>query len=139
LAIIAAGIIRSSSGVFIVPFEKEFGWDRPVISLAFAISLFLYGLSGPFMAALIEVLGLKRMMILAMTTLLSGIVLTFFMQDSWQLILIWGVIIGLGSGLFLTVLSPYVEKAVPHEDTAFPCYIAWSVSDKRLLFTIMRN
>lgn len=110
LAIIVAGIIRSSSGVFIVPFEKEFGWDRPVISLAFAISLFLYGLSGPFMAALIEVLGIKKMMILAMATLLSGIVLTFFMQDSWQLILIWGVIIGLGSGLFLTVLSPYVAN-----------------------------
>ncbi|MGG4488002.1 MFS transporter [Metabacillus idriensis] len=109
-AIIVAGIIRSSSGVFIVPFENEFGWGRPVISLAFAISLFLYGLSGPFMAALIEVLGIKKMMILAMTTLLSGIVLTFFMQDSWQLILIWGVIIGLGSGLFLTVLSPYVAN-----------------------------
>ncbi|HYK75047.1 MAG TPA: MFS transporter, partial [Pseudoneobacillus sp.] len=43
-SIIVAGIIRSSSGVFIDPLEKEFGWDRSVISLAFAIGLFLYGI-----------------------------------------------------------------------------------------------
>lgn len=109
-SIIVAGIVRSSSGVFIVPFENEFGWDRSVISLAFAISLFLYGLSGPFMAALIEVLGLKKMMVFAMSTLLAGVILTFFMEHEWQLILIWGIIIGLGSGLFLTVLSPYVAN-----------------------------
>ncbi|MEK4534993.1 MFS transporter [Peribacillus sp. FSL K6-1552] len=109
-SIIVAGIVRSSSGVFIVPFENEFGWDRSIISLAFAISLFLYGLSGPFMAALIEVLGLKKMMVFAMSTLLAGVILTFFMEHEWQLILIWGIIIGLGSGLFLTVLSPYVAN-----------------------------
>lgn len=109
-SIIVAGIVRSSSGVFIVPFETEFGWDRSIISLAFAVSLLLYGLSGPFMAALIEVLGLKKMMVLAMTTLLAGVSLTYFMEQPWQLILIWGIIIGLGSGLFLTVLSPYVAN-----------------------------
>jgi MFS family permease len=109
-SIIVAGIVRSSSGVFIEPFEDEFGWDRSIISLAFAVGLFLYGISGPFMAALIEVLGLKKIMVLSMATLLTGTVLTFIMQHSWQLILIWGVIIGLGSGLFLTVLSPYVAN-----------------------------
>ncbi|MEH7181001.1 MFS transporter [Neobacillus vireti] len=109
-SIIVAGIAMSSSGVFIDPFEKEFGWDRSVIALAFAISLFLYGISGPFMAALLEVIGLKKMMLMSMTTLLTGIILTFFMNQSWQLIIIWGVIIGLGASLFLTVVSPYVAN-----------------------------
>ncbi|MFC0045310.1 MFS transporter [Metabacillus iocasae] len=109
-SIIVAGIVRSSSGVFIDPFENEFGWDRSVISLAFAIGLFLYGISGPFMAALIEVLGVKKVMVLSMATLLIGTLLTFIMQESWQLIIIWGIIIGLGSGVFLTVLSPYVAN-----------------------------
>ncbi|WP_255301626.1 MFS transporter [Bacillus sp. AFS040349] len=109
-SIIVAGIIRSSSGVFIDPFEQEFGWDRSLISLAFAIGLFLYGISGPFMAALVEVIGLKKMMIYSMITMIIGLLLTFVMQESWQLILIWGVIIGVGSAVFLTVLSPYVAN-----------------------------
>lgn len=109
-SIIVAGIVRSSSGVFIEPFENEFGWSRSVISLAFAVGLFLYGISGPFMAALIEVFGLKKMMVISMATLLTGTLLTLVMQESWQLVIIWGIIIGLGSGLFLTVLSPYIAN-----------------------------
>jgi MFS family permease len=109
-SIIAAGIVRSSSGVFIEPFEAEFGWDRSIISLAFAIGLFLYGISGPFMAALIEVLGLKKIMSVSMATLLLGVLMTFFMEHAWQFLIIWGIIIGLGSGLFLTVLSPYIAN-----------------------------
>lgn len=109
-AIIVAGIVRSSSGVFIDPFEAEFGWDRPSISFAFALSLFLYGLSGPFMAAFVELFGLKRMMIYSMGVLAAGLSLTFVMEKEWQLLLIWGVMIGLGSGLFLTVLSTQVAN-----------------------------
>ncbi|MFJ7731373.1 MFS transporter [Lysinibacillus sp. NPDC097231] len=109
-SIIVAGITMSSSGVFIDSFEKEFNWDRSLIALAFAVSLFLYGFSGPFMAALLEVAGLKKMMLAAMTTLLIGLSLTLFMTQSWQLIIIWGGVIGLGASLFLTVLSPYVAN-----------------------------
>ncbi|MFJ7949984.1 MFS transporter [Lysinibacillus sp. NPDC096418] len=109
-SIIVAGITMSSSGVFIDSFESEFGWDRSFIALAFAISLFLYGISGPFMAALLEVIGLKKMMLIAMATLLTGITLTLIMTQTWQFIIIWGIIIGLGSSLFLTVLSPYVAN-----------------------------
>lgn len=109
-SIIVAGIVMASSGVFLTPFEREFGWDRPAISLAFGISLFFYGISGPFMAALLGKIGLKKMMLVSMTTLLTGLLLTFSMNQSWQLIIIWGVIIGLGSSLFLTVLSPYVAN-----------------------------
>ena len=109
-AIIVAGIVRSSSGIFIDPFEVEFGWERPSISFAFAVCLFLYGFSGPFMAAFVEIFGLKRMMLWSMAILASGLALTFVMQTEWQLILIWGVMIGIGSGLFLTVLSTQVAN-----------------------------
>ena len=109
-SIIVAGITLSSSGVFLGPFEQEFGWDRSVIAMAFAISLFLYGISGPFMAALLEVIGLKKMMLAAMAVLIVGIALTLLMQQAWQLMIIWGFIIGLGASLFLTVLSPFVAN-----------------------------
>lgn len=108
-SIIVAGIVISSSGVFINAFENEFGWDRSVIALAFAVSLFLYGISGPFMAALLEVIGVKKMMLVSMATLITGSTLTLVMNQSWHLIIIWGFIIGLGASLFLTVVSPYVS------------------------------
>lgn len=110
MAIIVAGIIRSASGVFIEPFEQDFGWGRPSISLAFAVSLFLYGFSGPFMAAFVEKFGLKRMMLWSMALLTAGLACTYVMQKEWQLVLIWGVMIGIGSGLFLTVLSTQVAN-----------------------------
>src|SRR3954465_750781 len=89
LAIIVAGIIRSSSGVFIEPFEQEFGWGRPSISFAFAMSLFLYGLSGPFMAAFVERFGLRKVMLCSMGLLVIGLSLTFVMKTEGQLMLIW--------------------------------------------------
>lgn len=109
-AIIVAGIIRSSAGVFIEPFEQDFGWSRPSISFAFAVSLFLYGFSGPFMAAFVEKYGLKRMMLYSMLLLSIALAATFIMHKEWQLILIWGVMMGIGSGLFLTVLSTQVAN-----------------------------
>lgn len=62
------------------------------------------------MAALLQKFGLKKMMLASMGTLLIGLLLIFLMNQSWQLIIIWGAIIGLGSSLFLTVLSPYVAN-----------------------------
>lgn len=62
------------------------------------------------MAAFVEVFGLKRMMFYSMLTLSTGLALTFVMQTQWQLILIWGVMIGVGSGLFLTVLSTQIAN-----------------------------
>lgn len=110
LAIIVAGIIRSSAGVFILPFEDEFGWSRASISFAFAVSLFLYGFFGPFMAAFVEKYGLKRMMLYSMGLLLLSLAATFMMQHEWQLVLIWGVMMGTGSSLFLTVLSTQIAN-----------------------------
>jgi MFS family permease len=110
LSIIVAGIIRSSSGIFIEPFENDFGWGRANISFAFAICLFVYGASGPFMAAFVEKYGLKRIMVSSMALLSIGLLSTYGMKQEWQLIIIWGVMIGLGSSLFLTVLSTTIAN-----------------------------
>jgi MFS family permease len=94
---------------------------------------------GPFMAALIEVLGFKKMMIYAMATLLLGVLSTFFMEHARQLILIWGFIIGLGSGLFLTVLSPYVANRwfVKRRGLAIGILTASTATGQLLLFPLL--
>ncbi len=109
-SIIVAGIVRSSSGVFVIPFEEEFQWNRSMISFAFGLSLFIYGFSGPFMGAIVQSVGIKKMMLLSMGTLMLSLLLSLFMTEPWQLILVWGVLNGLGASLFLTVLSPMIAN-----------------------------
>ncbi|WCN39714.1 MFS transporter [Aneurinibacillus uraniidurans] len=107
--LVAAGI-RSVPGVVMVPLEQEFGWERSSISLAVAINLILYGVSGPFVAALMERFGVKKMMLGALVLLAGGTGLTTFVTSVWQLQLLWGIIIGLGSGVILTVLSATIAN-----------------------------
>ncbi|MDI7742803.1 MFS transporter [Lysinibacillus fusiformis] len=141
IAIIVAGIIRSSSGIFLDPFESEFGWGRPTISFAFAVCLFLYGFSGPFMAAFVEVFGLKRMMLYSMAILTVGLALTFIMKTEWQLILIWGVMLGVGSGLFLTVLSTQVANRwfVKRRGLAVGILTAATATGQLILLPVLAN
>ena len=95
--LLTAGI-RSVPGVLIIPLEEEFGWTRATVSLAVSINLFLYGLCGPFAAAVMEKMGMRRMMAGALTILAIAIVMTTQITTSWQLNLLWGVIVGLGTG-----------------------------------------
>ena len=63
--LVTAGAV-GAPGVFILPLQKEFGWQTSDISSALAIRLLLFGLMGPFAAALMNRYGLRRM---AMTAL----------------------------------------------------------------------
>jgi MFS family permease len=109
-AILVAAGMRSVTGVIMIPLEDEFGWSRTDISLAFAINLTIYGFSGPFIAAWMEKLGVRKIMAHAMLVLVIGIGLSLIMTSVWHLHIIWGVLIGLGSGVFLTVLSATVAN-----------------------------
>lgn len=102
--LVAAGI-RSTPGVLIVPLEQEFGWSRAAISAAIAINLVLYGLIGPFAAAVIDRFGVRRTLGAALLALATGVGLTAFMQHRWQLALLWGVVVGTGTGFTAIVLG----------------------------------
>jgi len=102
--LIAAGL-RSAPSVMMLPLEKDFGWRRDVVSLAAAIGIFLYGLTGPFAAALMERIGLRRTVIGSLIVMSASTGLSLFMTQSWQLIATWGVFSGVGSGAVATVLG----------------------------------
>ena len=59
-ALLASAAFRAVPGVLMVPLQDEFGWSRATISAAVAINLVVFGLSGPFSAALVERVGLRR-------------------------------------------------------------------------------
>ncbi|MGJ4745381.1 MFS transporter [Leptospira sp. SA-E8] len=121
--IVAAGV-RSMPGILIVPLEKEFGWDRSAISFAVSINLLLYGLVGPFAAGLMNRFGIKRIMVFALGLLISGILLTTIMRTNWQLVVLWGVMVGFGSGMAALVLGATVVNR-------------WFVSHRGLLMGIL--
>ena len=108
LAMIAAAAFRSSTGVLIEPVEAEFGWTRTWTSGAVSLNLLLFGLTAPFAAALMERFGVRRVASLALTAVAAGTALTLVMTQEWQLLLLWGVVIGLGTGSIALVLGAIV-------------------------------
>ncbi|MFI5283630.1 MAG: MFS transporter [Candidatus Dormibacterales bacterium] len=103
----AAGF-RATPSVLIVPLQQEFGWNRAVISVAVSINLVLFGLMGPFAAALMDRFGLRVVTVGALVTVASGALLTTLMSTPWQLYLLWGVVVGLGTGCMASVLAATV-------------------------------
>lgn len=108
LTLLAAVGIRATPGVLIVPLEHAFGWSRGTISLAISINIVLYGLMGPFAAALMQQLGIRRTIIAALSLLALSIAASAFMTAPWQLVLSWGIAVGLSSGVTALVLGATV-------------------------------
>jgi sugar phosphate permease len=98
VALIGAAGFRATPGALITPLQDEFGWSRGTISLAVSVNLLLYGLTAPFAAALMNRFGIRRVVSCALLLVALGSGLTVFMTASWQLVLLWGVLVGLGTG-----------------------------------------
>jgi sugar phosphate permease len=107
--LITAGI-RATPGVLMVPLESEFGWSRSTISLAVAINIALFGLIGPFAASVIDRWGLRRTVALALALLAASVALSAWMHTRWQLMLLWGVLVGTGTGVTSMVLAAIVAS-----------------------------
>jgi MFS family permease len=98
ISIIGAAGFRATPGVLITPLQEEFGWSRGTISVAVSVNLVLFGLTAPFAAALMDRLGVRRVVASALLLVAAGSGLTVFMKQSWQLVMLWGVLVGLGTG-----------------------------------------
>src|ERR671929_442265 len=103
-ALISAGTV-GAPGVFIVPLQKEFGWSTAEISSALSIRFILFGLMAPFAAALLNRYGLRNVTLAAQLIVVSALVLSLGMTEVWQLWLLWGVVIGIGTGMTALVLG----------------------------------
>ncbi|WP_407936509.1 MFS transporter [Lentzea tibetensis] len=98
VALVGAASFRAAPGALIAPLQQEFGWTTGTISLAVSINLLLYGLTAPFAAALMDRFGVRRVVASALALVAAGAGLTVFMTSAWQLVLLWGVVVGLGTG-----------------------------------------
>ncbi|WP_412078037.1 MFS transporter [Streptomyces xanthophaeus] len=98
VTIIGAAGFASLPGLLIEPLHEEFDWSRGTIAFAVSVNLALYGLTAPFAAALMDRFGVRRVVALALSVIAGGSLATVWMTAPWQLVLFWGVLMGLGSG-----------------------------------------
>src|ERR1700692_2264415 len=106
-ALITAGAV-GAPGVFIVPLQREFGWSTAEISSALSIRFILFGLMAPFAAGLMNRYGLRNVALSALLIVASALVASLAMTKVWHLLLLWGVVIGIGTGMTALVLGATV-------------------------------
>ncbi|WP_130605204.1 MFS transporter [Cohnella abietis] len=107
--LVSAGI-RSLPSVLMIPLEGEFGWSRGGISGVVSVGIFLYGLMGPFSAALLLRFGIRRIMVVALAVLAVSLSITPLMTALWQFQFLWGFVAGLGTGMMANVLGVTVAN-----------------------------
>jgi MFS family permease len=98
VALVAAAGFRATPGALVDPLREEFGWSTGTIGFAISVNLALYGVTAPFAAALMERFGVRKVTAGAMALIALGSGLTVFMTAAWQLVILWGVLVGLGAG-----------------------------------------
>ena len=94
----AAGI-RSAPSVLIHPFEAEFGWSRTEIASAASLNLLLLGLFAPVGGWLIDRFGPRKVILCSLTSMAVGLTGVVFVQQLWQLIFLWGIVLGIATGV----------------------------------------
>jgi sugar phosphate permease len=109
ILLVTAGV-RATPGVLMLSLEHEFGWSRAAISSAVAINIALFGLIGPFAASVMDRLGVRRVILAALALLCVSVALTTQMRTQWQLTLLWGVLVGTGTGVTSMVLAAIIAN-----------------------------
>jgi MFS family permease len=110
LALVGAAGFRAAPGVLMVPLQQEFGWSSTVLSAAVSINLVLFGLTAPFAAALMERFGIRAVTATALVLIGAGSALTVLVNQSWQILLTWGLLIGLGTGSMALVFAATIAN-----------------------------
>jgi predicted MFS family arabinose efflux permease len=105
--LIMAGAV-GAPGIFIIPLQKEFGWSTSDISAALAIRFFLFGIIAPFAAALMNKYGVRKVVLVAQAIVAASLVASLWMTSLWHLLLLWGVGVGVGTGMTALVLGATV-------------------------------
>jgi MFS family permease len=98
VTMLGAAAFRSVPSVMMDPLHMQFGWSHATVGAAMSINMTLFGLMSPFAAALMDRFGIRPVVCTALVLVAAGSGLTVFMTQSWQLLLFWGVFVGVGTG-----------------------------------------
>lgn len=110
LTLLMTSGFRATPGILIVPLESEFGWSRATISVALSVNLLLFGLVSPFASAVLNRYGVRRTIGWALGAVAAGSAATILMDAPWQLVLLWGVVVGTATGAVSVPLAATIAS-----------------------------
>ena len=110
LAMLTTSAALGLPGAMLQPLSKEFGWSTDQLSSVFAVRFALFGLLGPFAAVFITRFGLRKVMVTAAAFIALSLLLATRVTELWQMFLLWGVLLGCGTGLTALVLGAIVAS-----------------------------
>lgn len=127
--------LRAATGVLIIPLEQAFGWTRDMVSGPLSVGLLLFGLVGPFAAALMQRFGVRRIVALALALMAAGAGLSLFMTEPWHLMATWGAMVGMASGMIAIVLGAVIVNRwfAEHRGLVLGLFMA-SIAAGQLIF-----
>lgn len=102
-ALLGAAAFRSTTSVLFQPFEQEFDWSRADTSLAMSVNLLVYGFTAPFAATVMAKFSIRKVGTLALALVALGSGLTVWMTQVWQLVVLWGLVVGVATGALALV------------------------------------
>jgi predicted MFS family arabinose efflux permease len=141
LVIVCTVGVRAAPGILIVPLEQAFGWDAAEISGAISLNIALFGLGGPFAAALMRTIGLRTTVLGSMAMLALGAGASGFITQLWQLYLTWGVLVGLGSSLGMMALAATIANRwfVAHRGLVIGMLTAGNASGQLIFMPLLAH
>jgi MFS family permease len=110
LATLFSAGIRSVPGTFLLPVQDDMGWSKTVLSLATSVGLLLFGLLAPFSGALMDRIGPRRITLTGLVVMSLSMAGSALMTQTSQLVLFWGFLSGIGTGMVGSVLGAAVAN-----------------------------
>ena len=117
---------RNSFSVFYVAILDEFGWSRAATAGIFSANTIAYGVAAPFVGALVDRFGPRKIMLIGAIVLASAMVLCSIVNTLWHLYLLFGVAGGIGTSL---MGYPANAAVMPH----------WFVKRRGMVFGIFTS
>jgi len=107
---IAQGLMHSYA-VFLVAYLGAFGWSRAETSVAYSVSQLVVGISSPLVGALVDRLGTRVLVAVGAVLLVIGLAANASVSALWQVIVLYGLVMTLGSNcLGLVVSVPILSR-----------------------------
>jgi MFS family permease len=107
---VSAGLMHSYA-VYLVAFIEQFGWSRAETSIAYSVSQLVAGVSSPFVGAMVDRLGPRRLLLLGAGLLILGLTASAAVTALWQIVALYGVVMTVGANcLGLVVFVPILSR-----------------------------